>query len=368
MMYRFAAGGLENVLVQLINGLPRQAFRHTIIALTSADREFAARIERDDVNIVEMGKPPGQPFRLYPRMYRLLRELRPDVLHTCNLAALEFVPVAALARVPRRVHAEHGWDVADLEGNNRRFRLLRRLYRPFVNEFVAVSGQLHGYLRDAIGVHPSRLHLVANGVDTGRFRPRRADDQAPGGFPFSRPEHWVVGTVGRLEPVKNQALLARAFVRMVQARPPGAERLRLAIVGGGPGAEEVAAPLIQAGLGERLWMPGVRRDVPEILRSLDCFVLPSLSEGTSCTLQEAMATELPIIATNVGGNANLLEQGRCGTLVASQDEEGMARALAGCFLGQAAAAAQGAEGLRVAHEKYALSSMMGRYEQLFQGQ
>lgn len=367
MMYRFAAGGLENVLVQLINGLPRAAFHHTIIALTSADHEFARRIERDDVRIIEIDKPPGQPFALYPRMYRLLRELRPDVLHTCNLAALEFTPVAALAGVPRRVHAEHGWDVADLEGNNRRFRLLRRLYRPFVSEFVAVSEQLRNYLRDAIGVPPDRLHLVANGVDTSRFRPRREGDAAPDGFPFRRPEHWVVGTVGRLEPVKNQVLLARAFVRMVQERPPGAERLRLAIVGAGPGSEEVAAPVLEAGLGERLWMPGVRRDVPEILRGLDCFVLPSLSEGTSCTLQEAMATELPIIATDVGGNANLLEQGRCGTLVQSGDADGMARVMTERFLDQAMAATQGAEGLRVAHEKYALSSMMDRYEQLFLG-
>ena len=94
LIYRFAAGGLENVIVQLVNGLPRESFRHTIVALTTVDPSFVQRIERDDVEIIAMAKPPGQPFRLYPKMYALFNRLRPDVLHSCNLAALEFQPVA----------------------------------------------------------------------------------------------------------------------------------------------------------------------------------------------------------------------------------------------------------------------------------
>jgi sugar transferase (PEP-CTERM/EpsH1 system associated) len=364
MMYRFAAGGLENVLVQLINGLPRQRFRHTVIALTGADRDFAARIRRDDVRIVELGKPPGQPFRMYPAMHRLLRELRPDVLHTCNLAALEFVPVAALAGVPLRVHAEHGWDIADPEGKNRRYRLLRRLYRPFVSRYVAVSVQLRDYLADVVKVPRAQLHFVPNGVDTQIFHPRTSDDALVRDFPFRRPDHWVVGTVGRLEPIKNQMLLAQAFVRLVRSDPPGAQRLRLAIVGGGPLAGQIEAVLRDAGLAERLWMPGACGGIAQLLHGFDCFVLPSLSEGTSCTLQEAMATALPIVATDVGGNAQLLENGRCGWLVASQDADAMARALESIFRAAPQAAAN-AEGLAVVREKYSLDAMIARYEQLF---
>jgi sugar transferase (PEP-CTERM/EpsH1 system associated) len=365
MMYRFAAGGLENVLVQLINQLPRSSFRHTIITLTQADRDFARRIERDDVRIIELNKPPGQPFAMYPEIFRLFRELRPDVLHTCNLAALEFTPVAAVAGVPRRVHAEHGWDIRDPEGKNRRFRLMRRLYSPFVHEFVAVSAQLRDYLRNMIGVPDGRLHLIPNGVDTAVFRPRQPDDRPPDDFPFHRPDHWVVGTVGRLEPIKNQVLLAEAFVRMVRSGLPGTERLRLAIVGGGPLAESIDAVLRRAGMDDLLWLPGPRGGIAAILRSLDCFVLPSLAEGTSCTLQEAMAAGVPIIATDVGGNAALLEQGTCGTIVRSGDAEDLVAAMLRNFSGSAAIQAGVNAALLVVREKYALTSMVRVYEALF---
>jgi hypothetical protein len=160
LVYRFAAGGLENVIVQLINGLPHAQFKHTVVAITTADASFSQRITRQDVQIIALNKPPGQPFRMYPAMYRLLRQLRPDVFHSCNIAALEFAPVAALAGVPLRIHAKHGWDIADPDGNNRRYQLLRKLYQYFVHQFVAVSEQLHSYLLHRIGVPDHRGHLI----------------------------------------------------------------------------------------------------------------------------------------------------------------------------------------------------------------
>jgi sugar transferase (PEP-CTERM/EpsH1 system associated) len=264
---------------------------------------------------------------MYPAMYRLLRQLRPDVFHSCNIAALEFAPVAALAGVPLRIHAEHGWDIADPDGNNRRYQLLRKLYQYFVHQFVAVSEQLHSYLLHRIGVPDSRVHLIPNGVDTDRFRPWQAGDTTPQGYPFNKQDHWVIGTVGRLEPIKNQTLLAHAFVHLVHNQTSGAERLRLVIVGAGPLEPEVRQILVAAGLQDRLWLPGMRADVPDILRALDCFVLPSLSEGTSCTLQEAMACGLNVIATAVGGNPQLLADGQHGLLVPSGDVQAMSAAI-----------------------------------------
>jgi len=319
LLYRFAAGGLENVLVQLINGLPRGEFRHSLVALTEIDSAFVARIERDDVRIVTLHKPPGQPFKLYPRVYRLLRELQPDVVHSCNIAALEFMPVATAAGVPLRVHAEHGWDVADPDGSNRKYQALRRLYRRFVHAFIAVSPQLQDYLRDKVRISASRLHFIPNGVDTNHYRPASIEDTGPADFPFRRNEHIVIGTVGRLEPIKNQTLLVAAFIELARSNHPLAARLRLVVVGDGPERGGLSNSLQAVNLVERAWLPGSRPDVAEILKALDLFVLPSLAEGTSCTLQEAMATNLPIIATDVGGNADLLEQGRFGTLVRSND-------------------------------------------------
>lgn len=362
LMYRFAAGGLENVVVQLINHLPRSSFRHTIIALTQADSDFIKRIDRDDVQVLQLGKPPGQPFHMYPAVYKLFRELRPDVLHTCNLAALEFAPVAFFAGIPFRIHAEHGWDIADPDGSNRRYRALRRAYRPFVHEFVAVSAQLYEYLRDIIGVPARRLHLIPNGVDTTTFRPARRDDVTPEGFPFRRPDHWIVGTVGRLEPIKNQVLLVDAFINLVQSDPISTDRMRLAIVGGGPLADSIRQRLANAGLAERLWLPGARADIPILLRCFDCFVLPSLSEGTSCTLQEAMATGLRMIATDVGGNAALLENGRLGHLVSPDDANEMAQAMRYAFVNQSTNGGENPEAVAAAQEKYSLEAAITSFE------
>jgi sugar transferase (PEP-CTERM/EpsH1 system associated) len=363
LLYRFAAGGLENVVVQLVNGLPRTEFRHTVIALTGIDDGFARRIERADVELIALNKPPGQPYKMYSTMYRLLRQLRPDVLHTCNLAAMEFAPVAALAGVPLRIHAEHGWDVADPDGTNRRYQLIRRVYRRFVHQFVAVSEQLRDYLLDRIGVPPDRVHLIPNGVDTDRFRPWQTGDLPPHGWPFKKRIHWVVGTVGRLEPIKNQVLLAKAFVRLVRSRPAGSESLRLVIVGDGQLKDTVRQTMVDAGLEHRLWLPGARADIPDILRAMDCFVLPSLAEGTSCTLQEAMSTALPIVATDVGGNAALLAPETQGLLVPSGNVDAMADALQRAFV----AAQQPIAARNAMLRNYSLTSVLSRYRDLFRG-
>lgn len=364
LLYRFAAGGLENVIVQLVNGLPHDRFRHTIVALTEADPAFIARIERRDVEIITLHKPPGQPFGLYPRMYRLLRRLRPDVLHTCNIAALEFMPVAALAGVPRRIHAEHGWDVSDPDGSNRRYRLLRRLYRRFVQDFIVVSAQLQAYLLDAIHVPAAHVHLIENGVDCERFRPRQEGDAVPEGWPFTE-DDYVIGTVGRLEPIKHQALLLEAFARLLASHTN--RRLRLAVVGDGPLREALMSQAAASGIGASVWMPGSRGDVAGILRMLDCFVLPSLAEGTSCTLQEAMACALPVIATDVGGNRKLLADGALGPLVESDRADALCAAMAE-LLGQPRHATGGAAMREHVLRGYSLQAMLARYARLFTGE
>jgi len=363
LVYRFATGGLENVIVQIVNGLPATKFRHTVVAISEVDSTFAARITQPGVEVIALHKPPGQPFKLYPQVYRLLKRLKPDVLHSCNLAAMEFAPVAALARIPLRVHAEHGWDVGELGGKNSRYRFLRRLYKPFVHEFIVVAEPQRDYLQHSIGVPLEHLHVIPNGVDTDRFRPWHEGDAPPAGFPFQRGEHWVIGMVGRLAPVKNPLLLVEAFVQLVISRAPGTERMRLAIIGEGVLHAQIAQRIDAAGLSNRVWLAGVRADIPELLRAMDCFVLPSLSEATSCTLQEAMATGLPIIATWVGGNAALLEAGRLGSLVPSENTNALAAALLKRY-------GQHAENINLAGRDaiiggYGLAAVLARYDALF---
>lgn len=368
LVYRFSSGGLENVVTQLINGLPRHRFRHTLVALTEVDPVYRARIETPDVQCIALDKQPGGPLPYWPRAWRLFREQAPDVLHSCNLAAMDFLPMAALARVPRRIHAEHGWDVSDPGGSNLKNRRNRRLMAPFVQDFVAVSDQVRDYLRDIIQVPPARIQLITNGVDTHRFRPAQSDEPWPEGLPFQRGEHLLVGTVGRLDPVKDQSRLIEAFAQLQFLDDETCRRARLVLVGEGPLRQALGEQVAQRGLQDRVWFAGQRQDVPAMLRALDVFVLNSVTEGTSCALQEALATGMAIVATTVGGNAAVLGEGAAGHLVPPSDTmalaQGLRLALAQRLDASARQAQQEAARARAMYA-YSLQAMLARYESLF---
>ena len=366
IVYRFGIGGLENGVVNLINRMPPNRWRHAIVALTEVSAEFARRIERTDVRYIELNKPPGHLVREYPRLYRLFKELRPAIVHTRNLAALEASVPAWAAGVPVRIHGEHGWDVNDPAGRRRRYRYVRRLYRRFVTRYVALSRHLENYLERQVGVPPEAISQIYNGVDTERFQPSAQDRPAIPGCPFGGPGQWLVGTVGRLEAVKDQLNLAHAFVRAFELSPDAANRLRLILVGDGPLREEVNAVLERGGVRDRVWFAGERGDVPDILRGLDCFVLPSLAEGISNTILEAMATRLPVVATRVGGNPELIESGMTGLLVQPANRDALAEAILYYFSERATARRHAKAAQRLTHARFSLTRMVGEYAALYE--
>jgi glycosyltransferase involved in cell wall biosynthesis len=142
--------------------------------------------------------------------------------------------------------------------------------------------------------------------------------------------------------------------------------MRLIIIGDGWMRASVTKELERAGVGDLAWLPGERNDVPGILRGLDCFVLPSLAEGISNTILEAMASGLPVIATRVGGNAELIEEDVTGKLVPSADPEAIATALLAYF-GDATVARQHARAARrAAEDKFGLKRMISRYGEVYE--
>lgn len=368
LVYRFDTGGLENGIVNLINHMPGAAYRHAVVALTEAVPAFSRRIKRDDVEIVSLHKAPGHGVTMYPRLFTLFRRMRPDILHTRNLAALEFQVPALLAGVPVRIHGEHGRDVGDYDGSSLKYQWLRRAYRPFVQHYFALSCDLAGYLVAKVGVPPRRVTQVYNGVDAARFHPAAPGPRPIPGCPFGAPAHWLVGTVGRMQTVKDQPTLARAFVRALELAPELRGRLRLVMVGHGPLREQVRAILHAAGADELAWLPGERDDVPEVMRGLDCFVLPSLAEGISNTILEAMACGLPVIATDVGGNAELVRHGATGEVVPASDVLAMAHSMVRLARDPARAAALGKAGRADAEQKYSMQTMVATYQGVYDQQ
>ena len=367
LLFRFDTGGLENGVVNLINHLPAAAYRHAVVALDQVVPAFARRVH-PDVEFVSLHKRPGQTWWLYPQLYRLFRQLRPAIVHTRNLAALECQVPAWLAGVPVRIHGEHGRDVGDLDGSNRRYQWMRRVYRPFVHHYVALSQDLQAYLTGPIRVAPGRVTRICNGVDSERFHPAGGSRSAIAGSPFNDAGLWVVGTVGRMQTVKSQHLLAQAFVRALQLVPALRQRLRLVMVGEGPLLEQARGVLEAVGSAELAWLPGERTDVPDVMRGLDLFVLPSVAEGISNTILEAMASGLPVLASRVGGNAELVSPGVTGELLPAGDVEAMAAALVR-FAGDPDRARRlGQAGRMRVEQQFSLSAMVGSYGNLYQRQ
>ncbi len=202
---------------------------------------------------------------------------------------------------------------------------------------------------------------IYNGVDDQRFQPRKGSCVSLGPEGFLPPEAFVIGTVGRMETVKNQPLLVRTFLRLLDLIPNARERVRLVMVGDGALREE-SQRLLRAAQAEHLaWLPGERGDIPEIMRALDVFVLPSLAEGVSNTILEAMASGLPVVATRVGGNPELIEDGETGQLVPSSDPDAMAKALGSYMLNPKQAIQHGQAGRKKIEKQFSMEAMVANY-------
>jgi sugar transferase (PEP-CTERM/EpsH1 system associated) len=317
--------GAANGLVNLIGHMPPERYRHAIVCLQES-AEFQADIRERGVEIINLHKRAGADVGHYLRMYRTLRTLQPDVVHTRNLSGLQGQLVAALAGVRLRVHAEHGRERSG--GLRPAHRWLRRLLRPLVGHFIAVSSDLERWLIEQVGAEPARVSQISNGVDSVQFHPRLGPPAAIGPAGFMHDSAFVIGSVGRMDDAANHATLVEAFLRLIASPHAAHQRLRLMIIGDGPCRAECQAMLNRAGAAHRAWLPGERPDIAQLLRSMDLFVLPTLAEGSANTLLEAMATGLPVVATSVGANTELVHPGFTGILVPPMSPDLMAAAIA----------------------------------------
>jgi sugar transferase (PEP-CTERM/EpsH1 system associated) len=357
VLYRFEVGGLQTLLAQCINRMPAQHYRHAVICL-AGHTTYANLVHRPDVQFHTLDKQPGQSFSSHRALWTLLRRLRPAVLHTYNISTIEYGFTAWLAGVPLRIHAEHGRDSVEMSGRHRKYNTLRRLLAPFVDTFVPVSADLGAWLRHTVGVPQHKIRMIANGVDTTHFTP--GSEREPG----ATPTIWI-GTVGRIDRIKNHDGLLDAFALLLAAFPLQQADLRLAIVGDGPLLPALRERVAREAWGHQVWLPGARADVAQIMRSFSVFVLPSLSEGTPVTIMEAMATGLPVVASRVGGVPQLVLDGQTGMLSDPADPHSLAGAIGAYIADPALAGRHGAAGRARVQAHFCVDTMVMQYDTLY---
>ena len=364
VLHALHIGGMENGLVNLVNHLPADRFRHLIVCVEDFSPAFRARITRPDVEVLALQRSRIGVWALRRRLYALCRARRPALVHTRNLSGLDAQLPARLAGVPC-VHSEHGWDIDNLQGRAFKPLLLRRLHRPLARRYLAVSRDLARFLVDTVGVPPARVVCQPNGVDAERFAPATSPARSCLPEPLRNPARVIFGTVGRLQAVKDQATLIRAFAHMVAQGPgpsPG-----LVLVGEGPLGGELRQLVASLNLGDAVFFAGPSDRVPEIMQAMDVFVLPSLNEGISNTLLEAMASGLPLLATRVGGNGELFEAGQEGDFFAPGDVLALAGLMQAMAKDEARRVAFGHAARARVEAHFSLPRMMAGYAGFYAG-
>ena len=310
-------GGLQKIVVRLVDH-----FQHRmdhLVVTPSGDGPLRAQFPAR-VLVQSLADPRRSGKWNALRMARLFRAYKPDVVHTRNWTCVDAIIGARLAGVPVVIHGEHGREASDPEGRNALRRRVRRLLGPLVTEFVTVSRDLARWLASDVGIRPARITHIYNGVDTDAFSPG-GQHEARKSLGLPR-DAIVMGTVGRLDPVKDHRGLIEAFHRLA-----GRRDTQLLIVGDGPCRPELEQLANELGLRGRVHLLGERDDINTILRALDVFTLPSLGEGISNAILEAMATGLAVVATRVGGNPELVDDGVTGFLVPSRSTGSLSAAL-----------------------------------------
>jgi sugar transferase (PEP-CTERM/EpsH1 system associated) len=364
VLYRLDTGGMEQVAISVINHSGKR-YRHAIVALAGIGA-MRNRIADPAVPCLSLDKKAGKDWGCYFRLWKVLRRLKPDIVQTYNIGTLDVAPVAWLAGVRRVVHAEHGRDVADPDGTNRRYRTMRRWLQPFIARYVAVSADLENWLRERVGIASRKVACIPNGIDIERYAGAAGSRELrPLLGAFAPPGTFVVVNVGRLDPVKGQAGLIAAFKLLCDSSPATAARLRLVIVGEGACRNSLEAHIARLGLHDQVCLLGDRKDVPAILAECDVFALSSVAEGIPLTLLEAMAAGLPIVATRVGGVGEVVLDGVTGTLVEPGNPAVLAQALRGYMEDALRRAQHGEAGRQRVEQHFSLAAMLAGYTSLY---
>jgi sugar transferase (PEP-CTERM/EpsH1 system associated) len=348
VVHSFETGGLEKGVATLASHASPD-IQHIVLCLTRSGDSY--RLLPPGTPLIELCKRPGHSLRFIFKLSRRLRELEPDVVHTRNWPGMDGILAARLAGIRNVVHGEHGWGVEDTYGRNRRRVMVRRALSHWVREYTCVSRQMIRWLRDEIRI-VKPVTQIYNGVDTEAYRPDVDGARVRVDLGIAQ-DAFVVGVVGRLDPIKNHAVLFEAFAGVRESVPDAV----LLVIGDGPESERLSRA---AGTGVRLL--GNRNDLPQLLGALDVFVLPSLNEGISNTILEAMAAALPVVATGVGGTPELIGDGSTGTLVPAGDAEAIRTALQRYHASRERRREHGEAARRKVVAEFSIDRMTGAYE------
>jgi glycosyltransferase involved in cell wall biosynthesis len=361
-------GGLEQVVIDLVNGMSRQGIECHVGCLNHG----GAWINRAVcAGVWEGHLDERKPWPVVRDLRNYLDDHDITLVNSHNIQPHFFGVFATAGSSRKLVHTKHGRNWID--GSQPRWRRAvwwwksRQLTR-WTDAIIAVSRDAEEVAIQNERVPPAKVRAILNGIDIRRFAPLEGPEESRIATrcrlreKLGLPEDaFIIGSVGRLSPEKNYPMLVRAFAEF-KKEVPGA---LLVLVGDGESQAAIEAEISRAGLGDAVHLAGRQAVVTDWLHALDLFCLSSFSEGTSIALLEAGACGLPALVTDVGGNAEIVRHGVSGWVVPSRDEHQYALALGELWKRRAEFERWGSEARVRVVQHYSLDAMVDAYLKVY---
>jgi sugar transferase (PEP-CTERM/EpsH1 system associated) len=350
--------GAEKVVYSIVRNLSKERFSFSICCLDCTG-ELGEHLIKEGFEVISLNRKPGVDFSLIRKLIKILKDRQIDIIHAHQYTPYFYAATAAiLSARPKVIFTEHGRHQPD------RIRPKRAIYNQFLNLFSDRITGVSNFSKDSLVKYeklPARkIKVIYNGISLEEFK-ISLDREAKRKELGIDQDEVVMGMVGRFDPIKNQLMLLRAFSEVLKH----ISGTKLLLIGDGPLKEKCKKFASELGIGDRVVFLGWRRDVLELLRTLDIFVLSSLTEATSLTLLEAMAAGLPVIATDAGGNPEIIMNDRTGILISLGNYREFAKAMVSLIEDPEKRKRMGEAGIRRIKALFSIDRMLKEYEDLY---
>ncbi|MFP7753818.1 glycosyltransferase [Thermodesulfobacteriota bacterium B35] len=353
-------GGAERVVVSLVRGQKEYSLKQTVCCLDEIGT-LGEELIASGFSVQVLIRKPGVDWQLAWKLRKFCRQHQVDLIHThgespwfYGALASRVIPWTEIPCITT-IHGYGGGDRQELDGY-RLWKFLCLLSR----KVVFVTDVFHRELKQS-GMPSDKMLTIVNGVDfTPLAIPVSSVEKLKNRYDIT--DEFIIGIVARLSPIKNHALLLRAVARLAStsSRP-----LRLLIVGDGPERTNLESLVAEFCLDKQVVFCGEQSDVASYYALFNAFVLPSFSEGISMTILEAMAAGVPVIASAVGGNEEVITHGRNGLLFSSNNLDGLVSALLAIMEDSEMARMLSREGRSSVHTTFSMKTMLKNYRQLY---
>lgn len=351
-------GGLQRVVVDLAKNLDKNKFVVSVCVLREGG-PLEKELADDGIEVIRMPSMKNRTdyFRFW-KLYKIMREKKPAIIHTHNTEPLtDGIPAALLARVPVKVHTDHARRFPD----KKRYMFAEWFLSHFTSQFVAVSEDTKDHLVRYEKINPDKIKVVINGIEGKKYRVSidKEKKKAELGIPPGRSP--IIGIAARLAKQKGISYLLKATKFLCKDFPD----ILLLIAGEGEVWDELQAEVKELGIERNVLFLGSRLDIHEILQVLDIFLLPSLFEGLPLVILEAMAASLPIVATDVGGVRQAVLDGINGLIVRSEDPYGLYDAIKRLIENRDMRETFSKNSLELFQRQFTLEVMVKTYEKIY---